>query len=615
MCARVLVAGLIVSSALIAPLTAAELNSYVGHGIAMHGDLKYGPDFKHFDYVNPKAPKGGEVRLAAIGTFDSFNPFILKGNPEAGSDQIYDSLLAGSADEPFSQYGLLAERVEMPANRSWVTFTLRPEARWHDGRRVTVEDVIWTFDILRAKGLPSFRAYYASVDRVEKIGERAVRFSFRPGENRELPLILGQFPILPRHYWSSRDFEKTTLEPPLASGPYKVDGFEAGRWVRYRRVDDYWGKDLPVNAGRHNFDLIRTDYYRDGTVAIEAFKAGEYDFRPENSSKDWATAYDFPAVRSGAVRREEIPHNRCAGMQAFVFNTRRQLFRDRLVRRALAYAFDFEWSNKALFYDQYTRTRSYFDNCELAATGIPSGAELQVLEPYRGRIPEQVFSSVYEPPATDGSGDIRENLRKASELLREAGWKVDRETRKLTHAETGAVMDFEILLVSPLFERITLPFIRNLKRLGVEARVRTVDTAQYRRRLDDFDFDMVVANWGQSLSPGNEQRDFWGSAYADQQGSRNLIGIKDPVVDELVEGVIAAPDRQGLVARVRALDRVLQWGHWVIPHWHIPYDRLAYWDVFDRPAVTPARGAQFDTWWIDGEKAARFKKHKEREKD
>ena len=578
------------------------------HGIAMHGDLKYPLDFKHFDYVNPEAPKGGTVRLQAIGTYDTFNPFIVKGSPAAGIGRIYETLMAGSADEPFSAYGLLAESITVPGDRSWVQFTLRPEARWHDGRPVTADDVVWTFETLITKAVPFYRGYYGDVKKVEKLDERTVRFTFGGGTNRELPLILGQLVVLPKHYWAERDFTKTTLEPPLGSGPYRIGGFEPGRHVEYERVDGYWGRELPVNAGRDNFDRIRHDYYRDGTVSVEAFKAGEYDFRFENSSKNWATSYDFPALQQGLVKKEEIPHDRSTGMQAFVFNTRRPLFRDRKVRQALAYAFDFEWSNRTLFYGQYQRNRSYFDNSELAATGVPGPAELAILEPYRGLLPEEVFTKAYDPPATDGSGRIRANLRQGSKLLREAGWGIDKTTRKLTHKATGRAMEFEILLVSPLFERIVLPFKKNLERLGITASVRTVDSAQYRRRLDDFDFDIVIGSWGQSLSPGNEQRDFWGSDFADRPGSRNLAGIKDPAVDALIEGVVNAPDRKSLVNHVRALDRVLQWGHWVIPQWHIPYDRLVYWDRFGRPEVTPTQGVQFDTWWIDAGKVDALEK-------
>ena len=578
---------------------AAPAGAAKGHGIAMHGDLKYPAGFEHFDYADPRAVKGGKIKYSAIGTFDSFNAFIIKGSPAVGIGEIYDTLLTPSADEPFSEYGLLAESVETPADRSWVSFRLRPEARWHDGKPVTADDVLWTFETLKEKGHPFFRAYYGAVEKVEKLDDRTVKFQFVPGENRELPLILGQLAVLPKHWWEGRDFGATILDAPLGSGPYKIESFEPGRRIRYRRVPDYWGRDLAVNVGRHNFDELEYDYYRDGTVALEAFKAGEYDFRLENSAKSWATAYDFPAAKQGLVKREEIPHDRPAGMQAFAFNSRRPLFQDPRVRRALAYAFDFEWSNKSLFYGQYTRTRSYFDNSELAAKGVPTPEEVALLEPFRAELPPEVFTQAYQPPTTDGSGNLRSNLKEAFDLLREAGFTVDPKTKKLANKETGQPLRFEILLVDPEFERIVLPFKKNLERLGVDAEVRVVDTAQYRRRLDDFDFDVTIASWPQSLSPGNEQREFWGSAFAEKPGSRNLLGIRSPAVDALIESVIAAPDRASLVQRVHALDRVLQWGSWVIPNWHIPYDRVASWDRFGRPAVTPSQGVQLDTWWID----------------
>lgn len=576
------------------------------HGVAMHGDLKYPADFTHFDYANPAAPKGGSMRTAALGTFDSFNPFIVRGNPADGLGRIWESLTTQSADEPFSEYGLLAESVDIADDHSEATFVLREQARWHDGKPVTPEDVIWSFETLRAKGAPFYRAYYGGVTGVEKIGERGIRFTFAAGGNPELPIIIGQLPVLPRHWWQNREFDKTTLDPPLGSGPYRIESFEPGRRIRYARVPDYWGKDLPVNRGRHNTDILEVDYYRDGTVALEAFKAGEYDFRPENMSKAWATAYDIPAVESGQLIRKEVPHGRPSGMQAFVMNTRRDKFSDPRVRRGLAELFDFEWSNAQLFYGQYTRTRSFFDNSELAATGLPGDAELAVLEEVRGKVPSEVFTQAYEPPATDGSGNIRGNLRKALGLFNEAGWQIDPKTKQMTHSASGETMDFEILLVTPEFERVVLPFKKNLERLGIEATVRTVDAAQYRRRLDGFDFDMIVGGFPQSLSPGNEQRDFWGSAYADQQGSRNWIGIQDEAVDTLVEKIIHAPTRADLVARVKALDRVLQWGHWVIPQWHIANDRIAWWDKFGMPAQVPLQGVQTDTWWVDPARAARL---------
>jgi microcin C transport system substrate-binding protein len=574
-----------------------------GPGIAMHGQPRYGADFKHFDYVNPDAPKGGSVRLADSGSFDSLNPFIIKGEPAAGLGLTYDSLTVQSADEAFTEYGLLAETIETPADRSWVQFTLRAEARWHDGQPITADDLLFSFQTLREKGAPFYRFYYASVETTEKIDERTVRFVFKPGDNRELPLILGQLPVLPKHYWEGREFDKTTLEPPLGSGPYRIKSFEPGRRIVYERVADYWGKDLAVNRGRNNFDIMTYDYYRDRTVELEAFKAGQFDYRLENSAKNWATAYDVPAVRDGLLVKEEIHHNRPAGMQGFVYNTRRGQFTDPRVRAALAYAFDFEWSNKNLFYGQYKRTRSYFDNSELGATGLPGPEELKILEPFRGKIPEEVFTREYNPPATDGTGRIRDNLREGDNLLKEAGWII--KDGKRVHGQTGRPFEFVITLVSPDFERVALPFAKNLERLGVTARVRTVDTAQYLRLLENFDYDMIVFPFGQSASPGNEQRLYWGSDAADQPGSRNFVGIKDEAIDALVEQLIAAPDRESLIVRTRALDRVLQWGFYVIPHFHQDYDRIAYWAIFGRPQVTPVQGAQFDAWWVDTAKAKR----------
>ena len=583
---------------------------YRGHGLAMHGDLKYPADFKHFDYVNPNAPKGGEVRRAAIGGFDSFNGFIIKGRGAAGLGLTYDPLMVSSADEPFSMYGLVAESVEVPEDRSWIVFHLNPKARWHDGKPITVADVIWTFNTLVKDGAPFYRFYYGNVATVEKTGERSVKFSFKPGQNRELPLILGQMAILPKHYWADRDFTKTTLEPPLGSGPYRLKTFEANRSVTYERVKDYWAANHPVRRGEYNFDTMRFEYYRDGTVSQEAFKAGQYDFRRENSSKAWATAYNIPAVRDGMLIKKTFKHRRSTGMQAFVFNLRRPLFQDVRVRRALGYAFDFEWSNKTLFYGQYARTNSFFENSELASTDLPKGNELAILQEYRDRIPAEVFTKVYANPVSDGSGNIRANLRAANKILRDAGWRIDKKTRKLTNQKTGQVFKFEVLLVSPLFERVVLPFKKNLSRLGIEVSVRTVDSAQYEKRIREYDYDMIVGGWGQSQSPGNEQREFFGSAAADRPGSRNTTGLKDPAVDALIEKLIAAPNRKSLVTMTRAPDRVLLWKYIVIPHYHIPYDRLVYWDMFGRPKVTPDSGVQFMAWWIDPQKAANLDQRK-----
>ena len=566
------------------------------HGLSIHGDLKYGPGFSHFGYVDPRAPKGGSVTLRAIGTFDNLNPFILKGVPAAGIGNTFDTLTVASTDEPSSEYGLVAETVETPADRAWVAFTLRAAARFHDGSPMTVEDVIWTFDTLRTRGHPLYRSYYAQVASVAKTGPRTVKFTFKGNENRELPVIVGQLPVLSKAYWTSHDFAKTTLQAPLGSGPYRVESLEPGRSITYRRVKDYWAAALPVNVGRHNFDTIRYDYYRDDVVALEAFKAGAYDFRAENSSKNWATAYDVPPVRDGRIRKEAIPNEIPTGMQGWVYNTRRAIFSDARVREALAAAFDFEWSNAHLFYKAYTRTRSYFSNSELASRGLPTEAELKVLAPFRGRVSDEVFRREYRPPSTEPGG-LRPNLIHALDLLKQAGWVV--RDMRLVNTQTGRPLTFEILLDDPNWERIALPFVKNLERLGVSARVRTVDSAQYEYRMKQFDFDMTVGLFSQSLSPGNEQVDFWASTSATTPGSRNLAGVRDPAVDRLIELVISAPDRPALVARTRALDRVLLWGHYIIPHFHITAFRVAYWNRFGRPAVSPKYDLGFETWWIE----------------
>ena len=593
----------VAAAAATSTLATEDLNG--AHALSMFDDVKYGPEFEHFDYADPNAPRGGELRLAALGTFDNLNPFILKGNAAAGSGLIYDNLLTGSLDEPFTEYGLLVESIDMPADRSWVAFTLREEARWHDGRPVTVEDVIWTTETLRTKGHPFYRHYYADIAGVSRTGPRTVRFTFGDTVNRELPLIVGQIAVLPKHWWEGRDFESTTLEPPLGSGPYRIAAVEPGRSITLERMPDYWGRDLAVNRGQNNIDVIRYDYYRDATVAVEAFRAGEFDFRNENNSKEWGTAYDLPDVENGRMIKELLDHERPTGMQAFWFNTRRAKFADRRVRHALAHAFDFEWSNANLFYGQYTRTKSFFSNTELASSGVPQGRELEILERWRDRLPAEVFTNAYEPPTTDGSGSVRRNLRTAKRMLQEAGWTV--RDGVLTHAGTGEAMEIEFLLVAPAFERIVGPVVKNMERLGIAARIRLVDPAQYQNRINEFDFDIVVSTRGQSLSPGNEQRNYWTTGSADVPGSGNLAGIRDPVVDELVDLLIRAPDRDTLVASTRALDRVLLWGHYVIPQWHIRSFRLVYWNRFGRPDIRPKYGLGFPaTWWIDEEKAARL---------
>jgi len=568
------------------------------HGLALHGDLKYGSDFTHFEYVNPEAPKGGEMRLAGIGTFDSLNPFILRGTAPSGLGMTFDTLMVQSQDEVFSVYGLIAESIQVPADHSWVSFFLRPQARFHDGSPVTSEDVIFTFETLKTKGHPFYRAYYANVAKVEAAGPHQVTFFFSGSKNRELPLIIGQMPVLSKAYWREREFSQTTLEAPLGSGPYRVVQVDPGRSITYERDPNYWGADLPVNVGRHNMDRIRFEYFRDVNVALEAFKAGQYDFRQENIARLWATGYEGPALRHGRIIMEEIPHALPTGMQGFVFNTRRAVFQDPLVREALGLMFDFEWSNQNLFHNAYVRTKSYFSNSELASAGLPSPEELELLNPHRKRLPERVFTQEYRPLVTDGSGNIREQMRTALALLAQAGWEVSPQDKKLRHTSDGTAMEFEILLHNAAFERVCLPYVRNLERLGIAARVRTVDVTQYQNRLIDFDFDMTVSVFPQSLSPGNEQRDFWSSEAAATPGSRNLAGVRDPVVDELVNLVISAPDRAGLIARTRALDRVLLWGHYVVPHWHSRVFRVAYWDKFERPEVTPKYGLALESWWM-----------------
>jgi microcin C transport system substrate-binding protein len=555
---------------------------------------KYPANFKHFEYVNPDAPKGGTLRQAGFGSFDSLNQFISKGVAEENIGIIYDSLTRPSLDEPFTVYGLLAEKIEKAPDNAWVRFYLRPEARFHDGQQVTAEDVKFSFDTLMSKGAPMYRGYYADVDRVEVESPQRVRFVFKQAGNRELPLIAGQLPVLPKHWWAERDFSKGSLDVPLGSGPYKVANVQAGRSIRYERVKDWWGKDLPVNRGFYNFDTLQFDYYRDNTVALEALKAGQFDYWLENSAKNWATAYNVPAVANGQLIKEEITNHNPTGMQGFIFNTRRALFSDRRVREALGLLFDFEWANRQLFNGAYTRTHSYFDNSELAASGLPSADELKLLEPLRAQIPPQVFTDEYQPSVTDGSGIIREQQRRAYQLLQEAGWRIDGD--KMLDS-TGKPVSFEFLLAQTEFERILLPFKRNLADLGIELVIRRVDVSQYVNRLRSRDFDLIVGGFGQSNSPGNEQREYWHSSSADNPGSRNFIGLKDPAVDKLVEGLINADSRQSLITHTRALDRVLLWGHYVVPNWHIKTWRVAYWNRFEHPKVSPKYDIGLHTWW------------------
>lgn len=580
------------------------------HGLSLFGDLKYGPDFTHFDYVEPDAPKGGTLHLAAVDSYDTLNPFTLKGVSAAGAGLPFETLLEGAADEPDSAYGLVASHVELVPDRSRLRFTLRPEARWHDGTPITAADVAFSFETLTQEGHPNYAVLLAGVEGVEAEGAGAVVFRLGDRGNRKLPLIIGGMPILSKAYYEGRAFGETTMEPPLGSGPYRVGRVDPGRAVVYERVPDYWGAHLPVNAGRHNFDEIRFDYYRDRTVIVEALKAGEFDFHEEFTSKTWATAYDIPAVAEGRLIREVLPDNTPSGVQAYFINARLPKFRDHRVREALSYVFDFEWLNENLFYGLYERMKSYFENSDLAARGLPSEAELAFLEPHRGAVPVEVFTKAFAPPRTDGSGNNRRNLRSARTLFAEAGWAL--ADGRLVHRETGEAMEIEFLYFEPTFERVIAPFARNLKRVGIEATLRLVDGPQYENRLKEHDFDITTRRFVLSLSPGAELNAYFASDTAHRAGSLNSSGIEDPVVDALIAEIVAATDRPTLIAAVRALDRVLLWGHYIVPQWFKGTHHLVYWDKFGRPAVKPryALGVA-DTWWVDREKEAALAAHRE----
>ena len=582
------------------------------HGLSLFDSLKYHRKFTHFDYVNPDAPRGGKIRIMAIGSFDSLNPFTFKGQTPGLVGRTFDQLFASALDEPSTSYGLIASEAAYPDDHSRVSFRLRPEARFHDNSPITPEDVIWSMQALKSAS-PQSAYYYKNVEKAEQTGDHEVTFFFSVKGNRELPHIVAQLSVLQKKWWlekaangKARDIKATTLEIIPGSSAYRIKDFKTGDWITVERVKDYWARDLPVNAGQNNFDEIRQIFFRDQAVALEAFKGDQYDWREENNSKSWATAYDVPAVKRGDIILEKIPTANSTGMQAFAFNTRRDIFKNPRVRLAFNYAFDFEWANKNLFFGQYKRTASYFSNSELAATGLPGPDELKFLEPLRDRIPPEVFTTAYTNPVSNNQQERRNNLRKAAMLLRKTGWKPGPD--RVLHNAKGKTMEFEILLVSPAFERIVLPYVRDLARLGVKARVRTVDTAQYIRQIQQFDFDVIVANWGQSLSPGNEQRSMWGSKAADQPGSRNYIGIKDAAIDKLIDDIIFAKSRKELVAATRSLDRVLLWHHFVVPMWHIPYDRTARWNRFSRPEKLPDLSNGFPSvWWWDEEKAKTVK--------
>lgn len=592
-----LVAGVLGTSSVTAQEAEQAGDLELRHGIAMYGEPKYSADFSHFDYVNPDAPKGGSLRMAVIANgYDSFNPFVIRGVAAAGiSTYVYDTLLVSSDDEPFSAYGLIAESLETPEDRSYVIYNLDKNARFQDGEAIKADDVAFSFELLTTEGHPMFRSYYADVSKVTVIDDHRIRFDFGVTENRELPLILGQLPVLPKHYWEEREFADSGLTRPVGSGPYRIGKYDAGRSLTFERVEDYWAANHPVRKGRYNFDAVSYEYYSDDTVALESFKAGNYDFRLESSAKNWATAYTGEKFNNGPIVTEELEHERPVGMQAFVFNTRKDKFKDPLVRRAMAYAFDFDWANRNLFYGQYRRTDSYFENSELASEGLPQGDELALLEPFRHQLPEDVFTESYQPPSTSGDQTLRDNMREGLRLFREAGYSIS--NGKMVHEKTGEGLRFEILLSQKNFERIVLPFANNLKKLGIEVDVRLIDSNQYVQRVRSFDFDVITQVIPQSDSPGNEQREYWHSDTADVNGSRNYMGVSDPVVDELIGLLIQSSDREQLVTRVRALDRVLLHSHYVIPQWHLNVDRIAYWQKLVRPDAVPKNGTDLSNWW------------------
>ncbi|CDO61128.1 ABC transporter, periplasmic substrate-binding protein [Candidatus Phaeomarinobacter ectocarpi] len=568
------------------------------HGIAMHGSPKYPADFTRFDYVNDRAPQEGEIKLAAIGGFDSLNPMIIRGSSAAGIRwHVFESLMGRAYDEPFSLYGLIAETITTPDDRSWVEFTLRPEARFSDGQPVTVEDVIFTVETLRDQGRPNHKFYYGKVASMEKTGDRKVRLTFTEEGDREMPLIMGLMPILPKHVYEGQDFTRTGLTPMIGSGPYTIGNVDPGSSITFLRNPDYWGKDVPAARGHNNFDRIRYDYFRDANASFEAFKSGEYTLRIEDDPTRWSTGYDVPAVKDGRIIREQLKKSTPSGMRALVFNTRRDVFSDINVRKALGMMFDFEWINKNLFYGLYTRTQSFYDNSELSSAGRPaSPAEKALLAPFPDAVTPEIMASGYVAPRTDGSGRNRSQMRDALALLKEAGYTV--QDAKLVDA-SGAQFAFEILVASPEDERLALTFARNLERLGIDAKIRNVDSSQYQQRRQTYDYDMIFNFWSASLSPGNEQSFYWGGDSADTDGTRNYMGVRSDAVDAMIAAMLEAREREDFVTAVRALDRVLLSGHYVIPLYHAPDQWVARWNNLDHPQVQP-NFVRFDTWWSAG---------------
>ncbi len=596
---------LFISLALSFPASATITES---HGYAQFGTLKYPAKFTHFDWVNPAAPKGGTLRVMAFGTFDTLNPYTFKGtSPVAtpnflqyGVNELNEPLMVGtglcapSGDEPTSSYGLIARSVEYAEDRSWVVFNLRPEARFHDGKPITAYDVAFSYRLLLKEGHPQYRTNLQEVQRVDILGPQRIRFVFKRAGNPLLILRLGELPVLPQHYWKDRDFKATTFTPPLGSGPYRITQVQPGRQLVFERVKDYWGKDLPVNRGFNNFDRVEVEFYRDSDVAFEAFKAGEFDIYIEHQAKNWANGYNFPAVNRGEVIKAQVAHQIPTQTQGLFMNTRRATFADVRVREALGMMFDFEWTNRTLFSGAYQRALSYYPNSEFSATGVPQGHEWLLLSPYREQLPASLFSQAFSLPRTDGRGIPRDTLRKALGLLGEAGWKLNGQ--RLQNS-AGQPLRFELMLVNPNLERILQPYVENLASIGIDARLRTVDRAQYKQRLDQFDYDMILMTLNQTLSPGLEQWQYFHSSQVSVKGSKNYAGINNPVVDHLLEQLLAAQTRDDQLAAGRALDRVLLWQHYMIPNWYLNYHRLAYRNRFAF-VTTPPYTLGLGAWWL-----------------
>ena len=575
------------------------------HGLAMHGMPNHGTEIKHLPYVNPDAPKGGTLRLGVYGSFDNLNRISFKGSRAAGLGYINDTLMRRVWDEAFTLYGLIAEFVEMPEDRSSITFYINPDAKFHDGSSITREDVLFSLETFQTKGTPNQKKTYGKVVKTEFVDDNGIKMIFINNDDKELPLIVAGFlPIVPKKYYENIDVTKTFLDIPLGSGPYKIKELEPGRQIVYERVDDYWAKDLFPNKGQYNFDKLVYDYYKDSNVLLEAFKVGEYDYRREYNAKRWQTNYEFDAVDRGDVILQEMKNDRPTGMNALVMNSRKEIFNNSRVRLALSYAYDHEWINKALYNNAYTRTDSYFDNSPLASSGLPSKNELLLLNQWKKQLPEELFIKTYKPPVSDGSGTPRQNLRIAKKILEEEGWFI--ENGKLM--KNGKEFSFEFLIVSPSVEKIALAFQKTLKVLGISMSIRTVDSSQYQARMLNYDFDMIKASWNVSLSPGNEQQFYWGSEVGKKDGSKNYAGVNSPVVDYLIEKLIGAKTREELTTAIHALDRVLLWGHYVIPLYHSNTDRIAYWNFLEFPDEIPLYGIVIESWWANPDKAKKLQR-------